>query len=169
VPTMGGDSGAHSGLETARGRDWPGVRQYNVFVKNQIGGLARVVQHFESTSVRIVSISIVNSADCAIIRLVLSDPERAREILSLAGLAFSESELLIVRLPDIQQPLLGMCKSLLQAEINIHYAYPLLVGPSGNAALAMYVEDFEMAARILVSRGYTLYSEDDLFGDDPLS
>jgi hypothetical protein len=169
MPTMGGDSGSHSGLGTARGRDWPGVRQFNVFVKNQIGGLARVVQHFETTSVRIVSISVVNSADCAIIRLVLSDPERAREILSLAELMFSESDLLIVHLPDIQEPLLGMCKSLLQAEINIHYAYPLLIGPKGSAALAMHVEDFEMAARILANRGFMLYTEDDLLGEEGLS
>ena len=169
MPTMGGDSGSHSGIGTARGRDWPGVRQFNVFVKNQIGGLARVVQHFETTSVRIVSISIVNSADCAIIRLVLSDPERAREILSLADLMFSESDLLVVRLPDIQEPLLGMCKSLRQAEINIHYAYPLLVGPRGSAALAMHVEDFDMAAQILANRGYMLFTEDDLLGEEGLS
>lgn len=169
MPTLGGDSGSHTPLGTARGRDWPGVRQFNVFVKNQIGGLARVIQQFETTSVRIVSISVVNSADCAIIRLVLSDPERAREILSLADLMFSESDLLIVRLPDLQEPLLGMCKTLLQAEINIHYAYPLLVGPRGSAALAMYVEDFDMAARILSNRGYLLFNEDDLQGDEGLS
>jgi hypothetical protein len=101
--------------------------------------------------------------------LVLSDPERAREILSLADLMFSESDLLVVRLPDIQEPLLGMCKSLLQAEINIHYAYPLLVGPRGSAALAMHVEDFDMAAQILANRGYMLFTEDDLLGEEGLS
>ena len=70
------DSGAATDVQTMRGRDWPSVRQFNVFVANRLGGLADVVRHFETTDVRIVSITVVDSADCAIIRLVLSDPER---------------------------------------------------------------------------------------------
>src|ERR1700674_41390 len=126
---QGEDSGSAIDFATARGRDWPSVRQFNVFVANRIGGLADVVRRFETTDIRIVSLTVVDSADCAIIRLVLSDPERALEIFAQAKLAVTESDLLVVQLPEGPQPLLQICKALLAAEINIHYAYPLLVGP----------------------------------------
>jgi hypothetical protein len=149
-------------LETARGRDWPSVRQFNVFVANRLGGLLDVVRRFETTDIHIVSLTVVDSADCAIIRLVLSDPERALEIFQQAKLPVTESDLLVVQLPDDTKPLLSICKSLLAAEINIHYAYPLLLGPKGKAALAMYVEDHEAAARTLERKGFTLFTENDL-------
>src|SRR5215204_6551522 len=121
---QGEDSGAGIDYSTARGRDWPSVRQYNVFVENRVGNLMAIVRRFETTDIRIVSLTVVDSADCAIIRMVLSDPERAREIFELAGLPITESDLLVVQLPEGTQPLLQICKALLAAEISIHYAYP---------------------------------------------
>ena len=169
MPIQHGDDGDSGGLATAHGRDWPGVRQFNIFVENRVGGLAFVVRHFETTDVRIVSISVVDTADCAIIRLVLNDANRAREILERAGLMFAESDLLVIRIPDVNQPVLRICKSLLEAEVNIHYAYPLLIGPSVNAALALHVEEHEQAAKQLASQGFTLYSDLDFEGLDYLS
>ena len=159
-----GGEGADIDFETARGRDWPSIRQFNVFVENRLGGLLAVVSRFEMTDIRIVSLMIIDSTDCAIIRMVLSSPERAVEVFQQAKLPFTESDLLVVQLPGGDQPLIDICKSLLVAEINVHYAYPILVGPA--AALALYVEDHEAAARTLQSRGFTLYSEDDFGTND---
>ena len=159
---QGEDSGSGVGYATARGRDWPSVRQFNVFVENRVGNLLAVVRHFETTDIRIVSLTVVDSADCAIIRLVLSNPERALEIFERAKLPVTESDLLVVQLPDGPQPLLQICKALLSAEISIHYAYPLLVGPQGHAAVALKVEDHEMAAGTLSRLGFVLFSEKDL-------
>src|SRR6266545_3493407 len=122
----GDDSGSEVGFSTARGRDWPSVRQFNVFIANRLGGLMDVVRRFETTDVRIVSLTVVDSADCAIIRMVLSDPERALEIFHQAKLPITESDLLVVQLPEGPQPLLQICKALLTAEIDVHYAYTLL-------------------------------------------
>src|SRR5437588_2615686 len=160
------DSGSGLDLATARGRDWPSVRQFNVFVANRIGGLADVVRRFETTDIHIVSLTIVDSADCAIIRLVLSDPERALEIFEQARLPVTESDLLVVQLPDGPQPLLQICKALLGAELNIHYAYPLLAGPHGAQALALHVEDHETAVATLQSKGFTVFSEADFTSDE---
>ncbi len=160
-----GESGAGIDYKTARGRDYPSVRQFNVFVANRIGGLAQVVRRFETTDIRIVSLTVVDSADCAIIRLVLSDPERALEIFHQAKLPVTESDLLVVRLPEGDQPLLEICKALLAAEINIHYAYPLLVGPRGCSALALFVEDHEGGSVTLQAKGFELFTENDLTGD----
>ncbi len=162
--TFGDDEGEGIGFATARGRDWPSVRQFNVFLANRMGALLDLVKRFETTDVKVVSLTVVETADCAIIRLVPSDPERGAEILNLAKLPFTESDLLVVKLPDNDQPLLTICKALLGAEIDIHYAYPLMigVGPMGNTAVAMHVEDHETAVSVLVNQGFTIFTEGDL-------
>src|SRR5437762_13129584 len=143
MSTFGGDEGAEVGYSTARGRDWPSIRQFNVFLENRLGKLLEVVRRFETSDNHIVSLTVVDSADCAIIRIVLSDPERALEVFQQAKLPVTESDLLVVQLPDGKQPLLQICKALLTAEVSINYAYPLLVEPSGKPALALHVEDLE--------------------------
>src|SRR5690242_21609680 len=98
--SFGGDEGAAIDFATARGRDWPSVRQFNVFLANRLGALLDVVRRFEVTDVRIVSLTVVDSADCAIIRMVLSDPERALEIFQQGKMMVTESDLLVVKIPD---------------------------------------------------------------------
>jgi hypothetical protein len=159
---MSTGEGAGTSFATARGRDWPSVRQYNIFLENRVGALLNIVRLFESTDIRIVSVTIVDSADCAIVRIVLSDPERALEVIQKAKLPFTESDLLIVQLPGGSQPLLQICKALLVAEIDIHYAYPLLIGPEGRAALALHVDLHETAVATLAAKGFVLVSENDL-------
>lgn len=149
---------------TARGREWPSVRQFNVFLANRMGALMDLVRRFEQTDVRVVSLTVVETADCAIIRLVPSDYERGYEILTAAKFAFSESDLLVVKLPDDDRPLLTLMKALLTAEVDVCYMYPLLigVGPMGNTAVAVHVDDHEAAAAALETQGFTLFTENDL-------
>src|SRR5437764_8982139 len=149
--SYGGDESI--GFATARGRDWPSVRQFNVFLENRLGALLNVVRRFETTDIRIVSLTVVDSADCAIIRMVLSDPERALEIFQQAKLPVTESDLLVVHLPDGPGSIPSICKALLAAEINIDYAYTLLVGTSGQPAFALHVDTHETAVNILLRQG----------------
>src|SRR5437763_1217317 len=160
--SFGGDEGEGVGFATARGRDWPSVRQFNVFLANRLGALLNLVRRFETSDNHIIALTVIDSADCAIVRMVLSDPERAYEIFEQGKLPFAESDLLVVTLPDGAQPLLQICKALLQAEISIHYAYPLMIGLGGRAALALHVEDIDTAATHLQEKGFTLLSENDL-------
>jgi hypothetical protein len=158
--------GDEAGIDysTAKGRDWPSVRQFNVFLANRMGALLDLVRRFEQTDVRVVSLTVVETADCAIVRLVPSHYERGFEVLTSAKFAFTESDLLVVKLPDDDRPLLTITKALLSGEINICYMYPLLigVGPQGNTAIAVYVDDFESAAAALEGQGFTLFTENDL-------
>src|ERR1700736_6090760 len=159
---MSTGEGSGTDLTTGRGRDWPSVRQFNVFLENRVGALLSVVRRFDTSDIRIVSLTVHDLADCAIIRLVLSDPERALEIFEHAKLAVTESDLLVVQLPEGEQPLPRICKALLVAEINIDYAYQLLVGSQSLPALALRVDDLEMAVSTLRGQGYTILTENDL-------
>ena len=153
---------ASVGFETARARSWPTVTQFSVFLANKVGQLIDVVRHFQGSRVKIVGLSISDSADCCIIRLMLSHPEQGREILKRCDFPYCENELLVSELPKGPQSLMDLCQALLQAEINIHYAYPLIVHPLGAAALALHVDNNQLASEILENRGLTLISEADL-------
>src|SRR4029078_8683144 len=127
--------GAGTDYATARGRNYPSIRQFTVFLDNRVGQLLEGVRRFEGSKVKIVALSIVDSAECAFVRFLLSHPEQGREILERAGLALIETDLIRGQLQAGPQPLLRVCTALLQAEVNIIQAYPLLVRPRGVPAV----------------------------------
>lgn len=138
------------------------IRQFTVFLENRVGRLQGLLRAFEESAGRICGLSIEESADSALVRIICSEPELGRHALQQASFSFSESELLAVELPKrTKQPLMSVCAALLAAEINIHYAYPLLHRPHGPA-LALYVEDPTLAAQLLIRKGFTLIGESDL-------
>ena len=158
--------GTGTGFSTARGRNYPSIRQFTVFLENRVGQLLEVIRRFEGSKVKIVALSIADSAECAFVRFLLSHPEQGREILERAGLALIESDLIGIELPEGPQPLLRVCTALLQAEVNIVQAYPLLVRPRGRPAVALMVDNIEMGMDTLASKGFTMISEADLVDDE---
>jgi len=162
-----GDSsdGAGVGFATARGRNWPTLRQFTVFLENRVGQLLEVVRRFDGSRVRIVALSINDSGECAFVRFLVSHPDQGREILERAGLAIIESDLIGVELSDCPQPLLRVCTALLQAEVNIIQAYPILVRPRGRPAVALMVDNTDMGLETLGSKGFTMITEGDLDED----
>jgi hypothetical protein len=156
------DGGNEVELETLHGRSWPSITQFSVFLENRVGQLLEVLRAFHGSKVRILGLTISDSADCSILRLILSHSEQGREILSLNKHAFAENELLVVELPSGPQSLADLCLALLQAEINIHYAYPLIVHPRGRSAVAMHIDNMEQASGSLHNMGFDVLSEADL-------
>jgi hypothetical protein len=92
----------------------------------------------------------------------VSHPENGREILERAGLAMIETDLIGIELPDAPQPFLQVCTALLQAEINIIQAYPLMIRPHGRPAVALMVDNIELALETLSNKNFTMITEDDL-------
>jgi hypothetical protein len=158
--------GTGTGFSTMRGRNYPSIRQFTVFMENRVGQLLEVIRRFEGSRVKIVALSINDSAECAFVRFLLSHPEQGREILERAGLALIESDLIGVELPSGHQPLLQVCTALLQAEVNIIQAYPLLVRPRDNAAVALMVDNIDMGLETLASKSFVLITEADLAHED---
>ena len=163
---MSFDESASVDYATMRGRNYPAIRQFTVFLENKVGKLLEVIRRFEGSRVRIVALSISDTAECAFVRFLLSHPEQGREILERAGLAIIESDLIGVELPEGSQALLGVCTALLQAEVNIVQAYPLLVRPRGRAAVALMVDNIEIAQETLAAKGFAMITEADLQGDE---
>ena len=138
------------------------VRQFTVFLENRVGRLQMLVRALEESSAGIAAMNIEESADAALVRIVCNEADQGRDALRAAGFAFSESELLAVELPKkSKHPLTAICSTLLAAEINIHYCYPLLTRPHGPAVL-LYIEDPTLAAQLLIKKDFTLIGESDL-------
>jgi hypothetical protein len=133
-----------------------------VFLENRVGQLLEVYRSFQGSRVKIVGLTISDAADCSILRLILNHSEQGREILVLNKHAFAENELVVVELPLGPQSLSDLCMALLQAEINIHYAYPLIVHPRNRPAVAMHIDNVEQASVTLHNMGFEVLCEADL-------
>lgn len=158
--------GITGGPLTLRGRDYPAIRQFTVFLENRVGQLLDLVKRFEGGKVRIVAISIHDSTECSFVRFLLSHPEQGREILERAGLALIETDLIAVELPDGNQPLLKVCTALLQAEINIVQAYPLLLRPHDRPVVALMVDNIDAGLETLRAKRFNVLTENDLLSGD---
>lgn len=151
---------------TARGRNWPSLRQFSVFMENRVGGLHELLRQVERHDLRIMALSVVDSVDFAVARLMVDESDRAREIFSLTDLTFFENDLLGVELPDAPDPFVTIFQALMAAEINISYTYPLLYRRRGRGAIALYVDNLDQSRTILQELGHRVLTENDLLTDD---
>lgn len=151
---------------TMRGRNWPHLRQFCVFLENRVGRLHQLLRHLESHDLRVMALSIVDSVDCAIVRLMLDNYERAHELFELSPFTVVETDVVGVELPDVPQPYVTICLALLQAEVNIQYSYPLLYRRSKRGAIVLSVDNIDLSQKTLTDAGHRILSEDDLLEDD---
>ena len=160
--STGEDSGAGIAQQTMRGRDYPTIRQFTVFLENRVGQLLEVIRRFERTTTRIVAMNIHDCTECSIVRFVLTNPEQAREVFERAGLAMIESDLIGIELGSGEQPLLNVCTALLQAEVNLVQAYPLMIRSQKGFTFALMVDNLEQAQATLAHKGIRMITESEL-------
>jgi len=149
-------------FETAYAAGFPTVDQLSVFMDNRVGQLLRLTKLLEKTDIRILALSVVNFMDCAIVRMIVDDPDAAAERLQDGGFALSQNEIIVVQLPSGKRALLQTSATLLRAEVNVAYTYPLLSRPGGRPAMAVQTDSLEMAARVLHEEGFTVLDQSDL-------
>ncbi len=152
-------------FQTSHAQDYPGVRQLSVFMESRVGQLLRLTRLLDQTEIRILAVSVVNSVDCAIIRMVVDDPDQAGDLFRGGRFSISETDLIVVSLPPGKRGLLDTWTALLTGEVNINYTYPLLVRPRGAPALAVHADNLDMAVAVLRSKKFDLLDQSDLLTD----
>ena len=103
----------------------------------------------------------VETTDVTIVRMVPNYPDSTREVLKQERFSFTECPIVAVEL-NTEEDLPTVTSALLEAEINIHYLYPFLARPDGKSALAMRVEDVEVAVETLTHRQIRVLSLEDI-------
>ena len=140
----------------------PLVRQFSVFLPNKVGAMLQIVKLLNAHATHVVALSISESTDAAIARIIVSDPDRVQELFHDHNIAFGVSELMVVELREVATQFIKILSTLLMAEVNVHFSYPLLTRPNGRAALAMHVDDSECASSVLIGEGFRLLSQSDI-------
>lgn len=149
-------------FETAQESGTPLVRQFSVFMENRVGSLLRLTKVFERTELHILALSVVDSVDCSVIRMIVDDPDEAYLELDKARFPVCESELAVVSLPHGKRGLLDVLMALMTGEVNVHYTYPLLVRPLGRPALAISADSLDEAIKVLTEKNLTVLDHYDL-------
>jgi hypothetical protein len=145
----------------AQGRRPEAVRQFSVFTPNRLGKLHELIGLFSSRSVHVLALTVLDTTDSAIIRLVVDDPDQARSLLLDHGFAFNEGDILVVEL-DSTTDLRALMAALLQAEINVHYLYSFIPHPGGKSLLSLKVEDTELAEEALTKQKFRVLRQADI-------
>jgi hypothetical protein len=149
-------------METDTARQGPYVKQFSVFLINRAGALLSVVRLLEDASVLVLGLSLQDSVDVTVARLIVSDPDTVETIFIERGIPFGVSDILVVQLRDGAKGLSQALTAFLQAETNIHFAYPLLTRPGGFAALALHLEDIEFGAAVMEAEGFHILRQHDI-------
>ena len=125
------------------------IRQFSIFLANKAGRLLELIRILQSRHVHVVALTILDTTDSAIVRMVVDDPAAAMAVLSGLRMIFEETEAALVRLPH-RPGELGRAASLLgENRINIHYSYCGLEPGSTKALVVFGVDNLTRAANML--------------------
>jgi hypothetical protein len=137
------------------------VRQFSVFAENRVGRLHELTALFKENNVHIMAITVLDTTDSAIMRLIVDDREKARALMVSNDFPYTECDVLAVEIND-ETDLRDVLAALLEAEINVHYVYSFIKRPEGRSALAVNVEDADVAAQALNQRGFKVLTQRDI-------
>ena len=137
------------------------VRQFSVFAENRVGRLHQLTALFKEHNVHIMAITVLDTTDSAIMRVIVDDRDKARELMITNDFPYTECDILAVEIDD-ETDLRDVLAALLEAEINIGYIYSFIKRPQERAALAINVEDPEVATQALGKRGYKVLTQGDI-------
>ena len=140
----------------------PLVKQFSVFLENKVGALLDLTRLLSEANVHICGLSVVDTADASVIRMVVDDPDHCRQLLHKSQVPVSESSLVVVELPRGPEKLDAVLRHLVAAEVNIQYTYSLMVRPRDKALLALHCEDPEYARDVLSRAGFAVMGQKDI-------
>lgn len=139
------------------------VRQFAIMLPNRAGALAALVKLLRTSAIEVLGLSVQDSRDATIARMIVSDPDTTEHIFIEKGIPHTTCEVIVLALRESGPGLLQCLDHLMGAETNIDFAYSLLMpGPTGMSLLAMHVEDYEFAISVLHGSGFKLMYQEDL-------
>src|SRR5207253_717765 len=134
----------------------------SVVPPNMVIVMLDIVKLLNANHTHVVALSVSESTDSAIARIVASDPERVQDLFRQNNVAYGICEVVVVELREVATQLVKLLAALFMAEVNVHFTYPLLTRPRGMAALALHVDDTECASSVLTGAGFKILSQSDI-------
>ncbi len=138
-------------------------QQVSVFLENRPGKVEQVTELLAAAGVNIRAITIADSGDFGVLKLLVDDPVRAGGALTDGGLTAALKEVIAIRVPDRPGELLRVARVLKKEEINVDEAYGFVLKDKEEAVFVIQVGDPASAARALARAGLELLDEKDLY------
>ena len=140
------------------------LRQLSLFLENRPGALRLPCQVLGEAGIDILTMSLADTQQFGILRVIVQDDERARRELEKAGCVVKVTDVLAVEVPDRAGGLADMLGVFEGSGLSVEYIYPLVAGHRGKTAvLILRVEDPDRAVELLSARGIRVLSREEAF------
>lgn len=136
------------------------VEQIAVFMENKSGKLAEITSILADNSINIRALSVADTADFGILRLIVDNSEKAKTVLKAEGFTVGKTNVLAVEVPDKTGGLATVLKAIEAAGLNVEYMYAFVNKTGENAVLIFRFEDMDKAITSLQNDGFTLLSSE---------
>lgn len=123
--------------------------QFSIFMVNKPGVLAQVLGEFARAKINIIAVTMMDSVEHGVMRVIFAAPKRAREVLSKLNMPYNETEVLCVSLTNRSGALATVAERLAKSHINISYAYCTAGAKGGRTTGVLKVADVKKAMRVL--------------------
>lgn len=138
------------------------IKQLSVFVQNEIGSLAGVTTVLKDNVINLRAIASFDTPEFAILRIVVDQPEKAKEILNSHGFAVKMSEAVAVELEDKPGALDGMLHVIADAKLGVNYIYSIVLRNGKAPLMIVNTEDLARTAEVLKEKGYIVAEQEDV-------
>jgi hypothetical protein len=139
------------------------VEQISVFIENKAGKLAELTRLIGDAGVNIRALSLADTSDFGILRLIVSDVKKAMATLKEAGYTVSMTDVVVIEVPDRPGGLADVLDSLQQAGINVEYMYAFVEKATDHALVVFRFEDVESAVRVIEKAGVSVLPADKVY------
>ncbi|MGN1266660.1 MAG: amino acid-binding protein [Dorea sp.] len=137
------------------------IQQLSVFLENKEGRLDKVLNTLAAGDVNIVALSLADSSDYGMLRMIVSDPEKGRMVLREEGIMAMLTDVVALRCPHATGSLSKAMHEIVTEGINIEYMYAFANG--GDAAAVLKSDDPEKVVEVLEAAGFAAYSADEAY------
>jgi hypothetical protein len=123
--------------------------QFSIFMVNKPGVLAQVLGEFARVKVNVVAMTVMDSVEHGVLRVVFESPKKAKEVLTNLNMPYNETDVLCLNLTNKSGALATVAEKLAKNHINISYAYCTAGAKGGRTTGVLKVADVSKAMRIL--------------------
>jgi hypothetical protein len=139
------------------------VEQISVFLENKSGRLAEVTDVLARGEINIRALSLADTTDFGILRLIVNDTEKAEEVLKTNGFTVGKTEVLAVEVPDRPGGLAQILKAVRDNNINVEYMYAFVQRSSSNALIIFRFDDLDKAISVLQADGVKILKGEEVY------
>lgn len=139
------------------------VKQLSVFTENRPGGLAPIIEALGKNNIDISALSLADTSEYGILRIIVNDPNKAKEVLKDLGIVVKITEVLTVAMDDAPGGLSKILEIFVKNDINVDYMYAFVGTVTNKALMVVKVNDPDAAVSALANEGISTADAKDIY------